>query len=30
MGRIEQKGDLFAGVLLKGIDMMKCIKRLAE
>jgi len=26
--RIEQKGDLFAGVLGKGIDMMKCLKRL--
>jgi bifunctional non-homologous end joining protein LigD len=28
MKRIEKKGDLFAGVLLKGIDMMKCIKKL--
>jgi bifunctional non-homologous end joining protein LigD len=27
--RIEQKGDLFKGVLLKGIDMMKCIKKLS-
>ena len=26
--RIEKKGDLFSGVLLKGIDMMKCIKKL--
>lgn len=29
MQRIEKKGDLFSGVLLKGIDMMKCIKKLA-
>ncbi len=29
MGRVEKKGDLFGGVLLKGIDMMKCIKRLS-
>ena len=29
MKRIEKKGDLFKGVLLKGIDMMKCIKRLS-
>ncbi len=28
MKRIEKKGDLFGGVLLKGIDMLKCIKRL--
>jgi len=28
--RIEKKGDLFAGVLKKGIDMMKCIKNLGE
>ena len=28
MKRIDKKGDLFAGVLLKGIDMMKCLKRL--
>ena len=28
MKRIEKKGDLFSGVLLKGIDMMKCIKKL--
>ena len=27
--RIEQKGDLFKGVLLKGIDIMKCIKKLS-
>lgn len=27
--RIEKKGDLFKGVLLKGIDMMKCIKKLS-
>ena len=26
--RIEKKGDLFSGVLLKGIDMMKCLKKL--
>ncbi len=26
--RIEKKGDLFGGVLLKGIDMMKCLKKL--
>jgi len=30
MSRIEQKGDLFNGVLLKGIDMMKCIKNLSK
>ena len=30
MARIEKKGDLFGGVLLKGIDMMKCIKKLQE
>lgn len=28
--RIEKKGDLFGGVLLKGIDMKKCIKKLEE
>lgn len=28
MTRIEKKGDLFKGVLLKGIDMAKCIKKL--
>lgn len=28
--RIERKGDLFAGVLLKGIDITKCYKRLSE
>ena len=28
--RLEKKGDLFAGVLLKGIDMIKCIKKLEE
>jgi len=28
MKRVEKKGDLFSGVLLKGIDMMKCIKKL--
>ncbi len=28
--RIEKKGDLFSGVLLKGIDMKKCIKKLEE
>jgi bifunctional non-homologous end joining protein LigD len=28
MSRIEKKGDLFSGVLLKGIDMKKCIKNL--
>jgi bifunctional non-homologous end joining protein LigD len=26
--RLEKKGDLFKGVLLKGIDMEKCLKRL--
>lgn len=26
--RIEKKGDLFKGTLLKGIDMLKCINRL--
>jgi bifunctional non-homologous end joining protein LigD len=26
--RIEKKGDLFKGVLLKGIDMAKCLKKL--
>ena len=26
--RIEKKGDLFGGVLLKGIDMLKCLKKL--
>jgi bifunctional non-homologous end joining protein LigD len=30
MQRVEKKGDLFSGVLLKGIDMMKCIKKLSE
>ncbi len=30
MSRIEKKGDLFAGVLLKGIDMKKCLKKLTE
>ncbi|MES2703198.1 MAG: DNA ligase D [Bacteroidota bacterium] len=30
MKRIEKKGDLFAGALLKGIDMIKCIKKLSE
>ena len=30
MARIEKKGDLFGGVLLKGIEMMKCIKKLQE
>jgi bifunctional non-homologous end joining protein LigD len=29
MSRIEKKGDLFKGVLLKGIDMAKCIKKLS-
>lgn len=29
MKRIEKKGDLFKGVLLKGIDMLKCINKLA-
>jgi len=29
MKRIEKKGDLFKGVLLKGIDMMRCIKKLS-
>ena len=29
LDRIEKKGDLFKGVLLKGIDMMKCIKKLS-
>ena len=29
ISRIEKKGDLFSGVLLKGIDMMKCIKKLS-
>ena len=28
MARIAQQGDLFTGVLGKGIDMMKCIKKL--
>ncbi len=28
MKRVEKKGDLFGGVLLKGIDMMKCLKKL--
>ncbi len=28
--RIEKKGDLFSGVMLKGIDMSKCIKKLSE
>jgi len=27
--RIEEKGDLFSRVLLKGIDMVKCIKKLS-
>ncbi|MCD6012211.1 MAG: ligD [Flavipsychrobacter sp.] len=27
--RIEKKGDLFKGTLLKGIDMLKCINRLS-
>jgi bifunctional non-homologous end joining protein LigD len=26
--RVEKKGDLFRGVLLKGIDMIKCLKKL--
>jgi len=30
MDRIEKKGDLFAGVLLTGIDIGRCIKRLSE
>ncbi len=30
MQRIEKRGDLFSGVLLKGIDMMKCIKKLQQ
>jgi bifunctional non-homologous end joining protein LigD len=30
MSRIEKKGDFFAGTLLKGIDMGKCIKKLSE
>ena len=30
MSRIEKKGDLFSGVLLKGVDMSKCIKKLSE
>jgi bifunctional non-homologous end joining protein LigD len=30
MARIEQKGDLFSGVLLKGIDMIKCIRNLSK
>ncbi|MBC7553107.1 MAG: DNA ligase D [Taibaiella sp.] len=30
MKRIEKEGDLFAGVLLKGTDMIKCIKKLEE
>jgi bifunctional non-homologous end joining protein LigD len=29
MKRIEKKGYLFNGVLLKGIDMLKCIKKLS-
>lgn len=28
LSRIEKKGDLFAGVLKKGIDMKKCLKNL--
>lgn len=28
MARIEKKGDLFSGILLKGIDMQKCLARL--
>ena len=28
--RIAQKGDLFSGVVLKGIDMKKCIKNLEK
>lgn len=28
MKRIEKKGDLFNGVLLKGIDLIKCLKKL--
>lgn len=28
MARIDKKGDLFSGVLLKGIDMQKCLKML--
>jgi bifunctional non-homologous end joining protein LigD len=28
--RIEKKGDLFSGALLKGIDMAKCLKKLEE
>jgi len=27
--RIEKKGDLFSGMLLKGIDMEKCLQKLA-
>jgi bifunctional non-homologous end joining protein LigD len=30
MKRLDKKGDLFSGVLLKGIDMIKCLKRLSE
>lgn len=30
INRIEKKGDLFAGTLLKGIDMVKCLKKLGE
>ena len=30
MQRIEKKGDLFGGVLLKGIAMMKCLKKLRD
>jgi bifunctional non-homologous end joining protein LigD len=26
--RLEKKGDLFKGVLMKGIDMEKCLKKL--
>ncbi|MBS1690413.1 MAG: DNA polymerase LigD, partial [Bacteroidetes bacterium] len=28
LSRIEKKGDLFEGVLKKGIDMKKCLKNL--
>ena len=30
MSRVAKKGDLFAGVLLKGIDMKKCLGKLTE
>jgi len=29
LARVEKKGDLFGGVLLKGIDMLKCMNRLS-